>query len=197
MTTNPALPAQPYPMVDEKRCLTPPWYNAVLRLAMDATNRAIIALGAITGGTLYTNGFYANVPLIGGTGSGATANIKVAGGSVTNVVLVHPGTLYQVGDILSANALSIGGTGSGFSVDVATITILNIDLPPISSPFVDPDRTVSDPWYNSILGLGIAAAAISGLKAAVPGQPYPAVDERRLITLPWYNALVVIGNDLV
>ena len=72
-----------------------------------------------------------------------------------------------------------------------------MDLPPISYPFVDVDRTISDGWYNSMLGLGVAAAAIGGLKAAIPGQAYPAVDGQRLITEPWYNALVVIANAIL
>jgi hypothetical protein len=81
----------------------------------------IATLGAITAGTLYTTGTYNGVALTGGTGSGATANITVAGGGVTAVTLVNKGTGYVVADALSATAASIGGTGSGFSIPVATI----------------------------------------------------------------------------
>lgn len=79
-------------------------------------------LGAITGGSLYTNGTYLAVPLTGGTGVGATANITVAGGAVTAVTIVNRGSGYGVGNTLSASAASIGGTGSGFSVPIATLT---------------------------------------------------------------------------
>lgn len=87
-----------------------------------ATTGQIATLGAITGGSLYTNGTYTNVPLTGGTGSGATANITVAGGAVTAVTLVNRGSGYTVADSLSAAAANIGGTGSGFAIPVATIT---------------------------------------------------------------------------
>jgi hypothetical protein len=86
-----------------------------------ATTGNIGTLGAITAGTLYTNGTYSNVPLTGGTGSGATANITVSGGGVTAVTLVGRGTGYTAADALSAAAANIGGTGSGFSIPVSTI----------------------------------------------------------------------------
>jgi hypothetical protein len=198
MVLSPALPGQPYPMVNDSRCLTVPWYSAFLRLSNSVkANNGIGTLGAITGGALYTNGIYSNVALTGGVGNGATANITVAGGSVVAVILLNPGHRYQVGNVLSATAASIGGTGAGFSVPIATLAKFNIDLPPQSYPFVEEDRTISDGWYNSMLGLGVAAASIGGRKAAVPGNPYPVVDENRRITEPWYNALVVIANDLI
>lgn len=81
---------------------------------------SIYTLGAITGGTLYTAGTYTNVPLTGGTGSGALATIVVAAGAVTSVTVTYAGINYTVGDVLSASASRIGGTGSGFSVPVAT-----------------------------------------------------------------------------
>lgn len=80
----------------------------------------ILTLGTVTGGTLYTNGTYTNVPLTGGTGTGAKATIVVSGGSVTTVTITTAGNYYLAGDVLSATAASIGGTGSGFSVPVAT-----------------------------------------------------------------------------
>jgi hypothetical protein len=80
----------------------------------------ILTLNTLVGGSAYTNGTYTNVNLTGGTGTGAKATIVVAGNVVSTVTLTTKGTYYQVGDTLSATAASIGGTGSGFSIKVAT-----------------------------------------------------------------------------
>jgi hypothetical protein len=82
---------------------------------------------AVTGGSAYTNGTYTNVPLTGGSGTGAKATIVVAGGAVTSATVtsftVTPGnTGYLVGDVMSAAAANIGGTGSGFSFTVTAQT---------------------------------------------------------------------------
>lgn len=98
----------------------PPTVEQVVNFG--GTTGVIFTLGAITAGTLYTNGTYTNVPLTGGTGSGAQATVTVAGGGVTSVVLTNNGSGYTVADALSATAANLGGTGSGFSVPVATIT---------------------------------------------------------------------------
>ena len=84
-------------------------------------NGLVLTLNTLVGGTLYTNGTYANVTLTGGSGSGAKATIVVAGNTVTTVTLTAAGNGYAVGNTLSATAASIGGTGSGFSINVATI----------------------------------------------------------------------------
>lgn len=73
-------------------------------------------------GVLYTNGTYTSVALTGGSGSGATADIVVSGNQITSVTIVNAGDNYQVGDVLSANAASIGGTGSGFELTVLSLT---------------------------------------------------------------------------
>jgi hypothetical protein len=80
---------------------------------------AISGSGTVTGGSLYTNGAYFNVPLTGGSGSGATADIVVSGQVVTSVTIKNGGNFYVVGDQLSCANTSIGGSGSGF---VYTIT---------------------------------------------------------------------------
>ncbi len=80
----------------------------------------ITTLGAVTGGSGYTNGVYYNVPLTGGSGSGALATIVVAGGVVTSVEITSQGALYVPGDVLTASTIYIGG-GLNFSVPVATI----------------------------------------------------------------------------
>ena len=81
----------------------------------------VTGLGTITAGSGYTNGTYFNVPLTGGSGSGALATITVSGGAVTAVTLTRGGSLYTVGNTLSASATTIGGAGSNFSVPVATV----------------------------------------------------------------------------
>jgi hypothetical protein len=85
------------------------------------TNTAIATGTITTAGTLYTNGVYQGVPLTGGSGHGATADITVSGAVVTAVDIANPGVDYMVGDILSADAANLGGTGSGFSYTVATM----------------------------------------------------------------------------
>ena len=80
----------------------------------------IATLGAITAGSLYTNGVYQNVALTGGSGANATADIVVAGGVVTNVSLKFGGNFYVAGDILSCS--SLGSTGAGFSIPVSSVS---------------------------------------------------------------------------
>ena len=87
----------------------------------------IISAGSITtGGSGYTDGSYTNVPLTGGTGGGAIANITVSGGAVTSVAIISNAsswarTGYKTGDVLSASAADIGGTGSGFTYTVSAV----------------------------------------------------------------------------
>ena len=102
---------------------------------------AIGTVGAITGGTLYTNGTYTNVPLTGGSGSGALATVVVAGGAVTSVTITNGGQRYLTSDTgLSAAASTIGGTGSGFSAPASTLS---------RSDFVIPRA-----WVNTYIGYG-------------------------------------------
>ena len=75
----------------------------------------------ITGGTTYTNGTYNNIPLSGGTGKNASANITVSGNAVTSVAIVNYGKDYSDDDVLTAATSQIGGTGSGFEVNVGNV----------------------------------------------------------------------------
>jgi len=72
-------------------------------------------------GTGYTNGTYPYVPLTGGTGSGVTATIVVAGGVVTSCTIQDQGVNYTVNDVLGVVPSSVGGTGSGFALTVNTL----------------------------------------------------------------------------
>ena len=94
--------------------------TAIGNNALYSNGNTVTGLGAITGGSGYTNGTYTNVTMITIPAVGAAefpvANITVSGGAVTAVTLVSGGA--GVGQVtsLSATAAQIGGTGSGFSV---------------------------------------------------------------------------------
>ena len=80
----------------------------------------ITGIGSISAGSLYTNGVYQNVPLTGGSGSKANADIVIVSGAIVNVSITYGGNFYVVGDILSC--ASLGPTGTGFSVTVTSIS---------------------------------------------------------------------------
>jgi hypothetical protein len=69
------------------------------------------------GGTKYTNGTYTNVPLTGGTGAGATANITVASTQILTLATITSGGTYSVPGTYSAVALT-GGAGSGATANI-------------------------------------------------------------------------------
>lgn len=86
-----------------------------------AAQGGIASTTTLVGGAGYVNATYTNVPLTGGTGSGAQATIVVAGNAVTSVTITMTGAGYVVGDVLSASNANLGGAGSGFSVTVQTV----------------------------------------------------------------------------
>jgi hypothetical protein len=84
------------------------YFSQVFPYPVNASNEVteVNAIGnfiILDAGSGYTNGTYVNEPLTGGTGSGATANITVAGGIVTSVQISSKGSGYAVGDFLSAS----------------------------------------------------------------------------------------------
>jgi hypothetical protein len=96
-----------------------------------ASRGPILTLGTIVPGSFYTDGTYNLVPLVGGSGTLATATITVLGGNVTSVVLSREGNWYKSGDVLSATSVVGGfgnGTGSGFSITVATVREASISI---------------------------------------------------------------------
>jgi hypothetical protein len=80
-----------------------------------------ITSGTITAGSGYINNLYSNVPITGGSGNGATANITVSGNVVTNVRFNNLGNFYVVGDVVSASTSNLGGTGSGFQFTITAV----------------------------------------------------------------------------
>ena len=75
------------------------------------------------------DGTYNNVTLVltssptpQGTFAAPVVNITVSGGTVTAVTLVSGGNIINTSMTFSANNSSLGGSGSGFSIPVATVT---------------------------------------------------------------------------
>lgn len=105
----------------------------------------IKTLGTITPGSGYGDGSYTDVPLTGGSGALATADITVAGGVVTAVTLVEYGSAYVVGDVLSASNTNLGGTGAGFSIPVNDLYLMVLTLSNAPTATATDDLTFSTP----------------------------------------------------
>jgi hypothetical protein len=87
----------------------------------------------ISGGSGYSplnnSSVYYNVPLTGGAGTGALANITITNGVVSDVFLVSGGTNYQPGNTLSASSSTIGGTVvTPFNINVSSINLNDTKL---------------------------------------------------------------------
>jgi hypothetical protein len=81
--------------------------------------------GDITNAGLgYTNGNYLDIPFINltGFGSGGTADVTVAGGVVTAIVVHDPGDGYKINDQLTLDNTLMGATGAGFIWTVTQVT---------------------------------------------------------------------------
>ena len=109
------------------------------------TTSNIKTLGAITPGAGYVNATYTNVTLTGGSGLNAKATIVVAGTAVTTVTVTANGAGYLVGDVLSATAASLGGTGAGFAIPVATIYAQAIQMSAAATATASASLTFSIP----------------------------------------------------
>jgi len=86
---------------------------------------SITGLNTLVGGSGYSDAIYNGVPLIyvsSGYGSGATASITVSGGAVTAIMVSGGGFGYSIYDQLTADNSFLGGAGSGFSVQVQTVS---------------------------------------------------------------------------
>lgn len=128
----------------------------------------VTAVGAVSG-------TYSNVPLSGGTGTGATGEFQVDNGMVISFSLDNSGNGYSVGDVLGTT--SISGLGSfafvvtnvGAAVNAfARITDPNF-LGGVGIGYLDTFLVFSQPgtrnWYSSLSN--ITYSELTG----VPGQP--------------------------
>lgn len=160
------------------------WYISTSQIDKALIVGGGVAFGTFTGGTGYSDGIHASVPLTGGSGAGATADITVGSGTVTAVAL-DAGTEsapYQIGDVLSAAPGSPGGLGGGVTgqsaiggVGYTTGTYTGVPLTGgsgslavativVSSASVVTGVTITTPGQDYIVGdlLGASSASIGG-----------------------------------
>lgn len=65
--------------------------------------------------TIPFSGFFNGVPLTGGSGTGAVADLAIINGIVATITIANPGIGYSNGDSLSVNNTYTNNSGSGFA----------------------------------------------------------------------------------
>ena len=108
-----------------KPALNPSWYG-VDTDGGGFSPSSVKTLSLDAGGTGYNNGPFTNVSTTGGTGSGLTVDLVVAGGIITSVTINQLGSGYTAGDSITpatdeGGGSGIGGTGTGLAITVGTI----------------------------------------------------------------------------
>lgn len=120
----------------------------------------IATTNGLVGGTLYNGSVthtFTAVPLTGGTGTGAQATVNCTSGVVTAVTITSAGTGYNACDQLSANNTDLGGSGSGFHVQVATLTS---GTPVVMRVEFGSDGSTSWPQMWITVGFGTSGAGV-------------------------------------
>jgi hypothetical protein len=154
----------------------------------------ITALDNLVGGAGYANGgttAYSFIPLTGGTGSGATATFQITNGVVTSVTqtLNLQGQGYVVGDVLSAAASTLGGSGAGFSITVETVAIVPTQTQGVMTTLTGPDFA----WVlNDTMWDRSTRRPVFGPKAPAEWQQLQA----QYITGPWWQYRIRGGQLL-
>lgn len=123
--------------------------------------------GNIVGGRFYTNGTHLAVPLTGGTGSGAIADIIVAANSVTTVTIDFGGQEYVVGDELTAAASALGGAITGSTITAGQqYTNGTYTAVPLTG----------GKGTNAVATIVVAGGKVTSATITNPGQDYVAGD---------------------
>ena len=94
--------------------------NRVMITPTATATNTLLAVGTITGGTSYGTGTFYNVPLTGGSGTGATASQITTAGSVQTVTMPVAAAAVVNGSITTA--------GSGYFPASGSATYLNVPL---------------------------------------------------------------------
>jgi len=83
---------------------------------------SVATIQIVNQGSLYTNGTYNNVPIVTTAGTGCLATVVVSSNLVFSVVVTAGGVNYPHNQPVTISSASIGGTGSGFTGYVSSLT---------------------------------------------------------------------------
>jgi hypothetical protein len=182
--------------------------------ALQNSTTNVATLGSITGGSGYTTGTYTGVVMTLSSGSTATtyptATIVVAGGAVTTVTITSAGVGFKdTTTVLTAPAASIGGTGSGFTVPVATLATganntavgyqaLNANTTAVSNTAVGYQSLLSNTTgnYNTAVGGG-DSGAFSPLKGNTTAIQNTAIGNGALGKNTTGNSNTAVGYQVL
>jgi hypothetical protein len=157
-------------------------------------------------GTGFVNGTWYDIPLCGGDGSNATANVEVNGGAVTFVTISYHGSGYTQGNTLTIRGIPHSSTnGSSITVDVASVfsgtksiqiigtnNFGNDGFFPITS-FTE--NTISYLNSNGSVESSSGVAIFSGEGVSVTSSTYDPQTQRSLITTILPHSIAV-GNKV-
>lgn len=151
--------------------------NATLMLNETGTSIQIndtLSLSIVNGGTGYTDGTYYNVPLSGGSGQYATADVTVINGIVSYIKIKNSGIGYDLSESLSFSNTTVG-IGNGFSCEISDIT---------TEYFLDSDyykKVIADGIYNCYLLPNSNASIIAQNTANIGRSNGYQEDERKIL----------------
>jgi hypothetical protein len=129
----------------------------------------INAVTLTNAGSGYTNGTYNSQALTGGSGTGATANITVAGGVITVVTIFNKGKNYVVGDVLSAAIPA----GSSLAITVGqVVNFVSLWQHEIGTDAVQDTSAIAIESFFETNDLGLVSGG--------PSQPSPVGENRWL-----------------
>lgn len=135
-----------------------------------ATATAVVGTGFIKtttitfigGGSGYTNGVYTNVPLLGGSGTGAQGTFSVVAGVVVSGAVTTVGNGYTTGDVLTPDPTFMGPstpiTSATFSINSDYGTIIQLLLTGAGSGYTTPP-SVTIPPSGGVPATGAAILA--------------------------------------
>jgi hypothetical protein len=137
--------------------------------SVSAAQGFILTLSTLVGGSNYITGSYTAVPLTGGTGTGATANITVnkANGIVALDTLVG-GTLYDDGTYTAVPLTGGTGTGAQATIVVSSGAVTTVTLTASGTNYTDNDVLSATDANLGGLGTGSGfSISVNGTKGAV------------------------------
>ena len=140
-------------------------------------------------------------------GYGATADITVTSGSISNVTLINNGTEYNVSDVLLPSPTSLSG-GAGAAIAVSNIVysgeVSSVVVTDVGQDYANGDEvTFSDSDVGSGGGSGFAATitsdpgVITSFSFTDQGTGYQSNDNLSLPTNTTVNVTLDVANDVI